>query len=351
MPNVKNRRIEVDGVGYRWSSIGNDGGIAISVGLDGDRSQAAGRRVVSNVPHNVLVLPSLVARLIRQAIAEGWNPNAPTPRSFHSPLAPPFLDAPDRRRRPREDPYDHDDHISAIRAAPDDDAPRLVYADWLLERGDPRGEFIILDCKVGKPDFTREEEQRRSAILAENEDRWLGPLSYVTRARFWRRGFIREVGLTRKERGVVAPAIGESRWWSVTTCEARASFLADQDIAHIVAMAPFDDLEVLRVELPVLELLLREGDGWVPRALEVYAAGVIATDVLAAVAAFPRLSHLKVAADLLPREALTFARPGLSLSVADPNADEADWDAARPAFDSVTILREVVRHFPVARRG
>ncbi|MEZ4237102.1 MAG: TIGR02996 domain-containing protein [Myxococcota bacterium] len=29
--------------------------------------------------------------------------------------------------------------LDAVRAAPDDDAPRLVYADRLLERGDPRG--------------------------------------------------------------------------------------------------------------------------------------------------------------------------------------------------------------------
>lgn len=34
----------------------------------------------------------------------------------------------------------------AIRANPDDDAPRLVYADLLSERGDPRGEFIALQC-------------------------------------------------------------------------------------------------------------------------------------------------------------------------------------------------------------
>jgi uncharacterized protein (TIGR02996 family) len=31
---------------------------------------------------------------------------------------------------------------NAILAAPDDDAPRLVYADWLEERGDPRAEFV-----------------------------------------------------------------------------------------------------------------------------------------------------------------------------------------------------------------
>jgi uncharacterized protein (TIGR02996 family) len=32
--------------------------------------------------------------------------------------------------------------LQAIVEDPDDDTPRLVYADWLEERGDPRGEFI-----------------------------------------------------------------------------------------------------------------------------------------------------------------------------------------------------------------
>lgn len=34
--------------------------------------------------------------------------------------------------------------LAAIEAAPDEDGPRLVYADWLQQRGDPRGEFIAL---------------------------------------------------------------------------------------------------------------------------------------------------------------------------------------------------------------
>lgn len=34
--------------------------------------------------------------------------------------------------------------LRAILAAPDDAAPRLVYADWLDERGDPRGDFVRL---------------------------------------------------------------------------------------------------------------------------------------------------------------------------------------------------------------
>jgi uncharacterized protein (TIGR02996 family) len=39
---------------------------------------------------------------------------------------------------------DDADLFAAMRAAPDDAGPRLVYADWLLSRGDARGELIVL---------------------------------------------------------------------------------------------------------------------------------------------------------------------------------------------------------------
>ena len=44
---------------------------------------------------------------------------------------------------------EEDAFIQAIVASPDDSAPRLVFADWLEERGDPRGEDIRLDCQMG----------------------------------------------------------------------------------------------------------------------------------------------------------------------------------------------------------
>src|SRR5439155_16650690 len=43
----------------------------------------------------------------------------------------------------------HDEaFLQAVLDAPDDDAPRLMYADWLTERGDPLGEFIRLQIEL-----------------------------------------------------------------------------------------------------------------------------------------------------------------------------------------------------------
>ena len=52
-----------------------------------------------------------------------------------------------------EDAFLHD-----ILAHPDDDAPRLIYADWLDEHNDPRGEFIRTQCALAQ---LSEEDPRR----------------------------------------------------------------------------------------------------------------------------------------------------------------------------------------------
>jgi uncharacterized protein (TIGR02996 family) len=40
--------------------------------------------------------------------------------------------------------------LHAVIEHPDDDGPRLVYADWLDEQGDPRGEFIRVQCELAR---------------------------------------------------------------------------------------------------------------------------------------------------------------------------------------------------------
>lgn len=64
----------------------------------------------------------------------------------------------------------HDDFMGSIIASPDDDAPRLVYADWLEEHGgEPeRAEFIRCQIELAKPlPQTGAAEARKAAnILA-----------------------------------------------------------------------------------------------------------------------------------------------------------------------------------------
>jgi len=74
--------------------------------------------------------------------------------------------------------------LAAIRAEPDDDAIRLIYADWLMERDDPsqveRGEFIRLQIERTRcvPGLTQAEDLRRREqfLLERNWKAWIEPL-------------------------------------------------------------------------------------------------------------------------------------------------------------------------------
>jgi uncharacterized protein (TIGR02996 family) len=67
--------------------------------------------------------------------------------------------------------------LRAIQATPTVVAPRLVYADWLEEQGDPRAEFLRLACALDAlsvPDRRAMEPGRSLQALAETlEPRWV----------------------------------------------------------------------------------------------------------------------------------------------------------------------------------
>jgi uncharacterized protein (TIGR02996 family) len=73
---------------------------------------------------------------------------------------------------------DHAAFLRAILDDPADDGPRLVYADWLEERGDPRGEFIRVQCTLARldgDDPRRAELDRREAtLLRQHGEAWRG---------------------------------------------------------------------------------------------------------------------------------------------------------------------------------
>jgi uncharacterized protein (TIGR02996 family) len=87
-----------------------------------------------------------------------------------------------------------------IRDAPDDDAPRLIYADWLDEHDQPdRAEFIRLQCALDRlpdDDPRRPELRERERLLSEaNEDRWTASLRPLVSAWEFRRGVVDRVSV------------------------------------------------------------------------------------------------------------------------------------------------------------
>ncbi len=98
--------------------------------------------------------------------------------------------------------------LEAVLGAEDgDDTPRLVYADWLSERGDPRGEFIHVQCALGrrlhgargrtwetaKPYSDQDPAvltKREKALLKNHQKAWVAPIRPYVRTWSWLRGFI-----------------------------------------------------------------------------------------------------------------------------------------------------------------
>jgi uncharacterized protein (TIGR02996 family) len=68
---------------------------------------------------------------------------------------------------------DRDALWAAVLAAPADDAPRLVYADWLDEHGEPvLAEFIRVQCKLARlpgPAVPLECQELRRPLLGQAE--------------------------------------------------------------------------------------------------------------------------------------------------------------------------------------
>jgi uncharacterized protein (TIGR02996 family) len=80
--------------------------------------------------------------------------------------------------------------LAAIRAAPADDAPRLVYADWLDEHGQPeRAEFIRVQCELARRD-TPVLRRREAELLAAHHDAFAGHLAAPGLRFRFERGFV-----------------------------------------------------------------------------------------------------------------------------------------------------------------
>jgi uncharacterized protein (TIGR02996 family) len=93
--------------------------------------------------------------------------------------------------------------LQAIFESPADDAPRLVYADWLDERAGPgdadRAEFIRVQIELARrrpadPQRPRLQE-RETALLLEHRSSWTrGLAAWARELAVFRRGFVAEVG-------------------------------------------------------------------------------------------------------------------------------------------------------------
>src|SRR5262249_26125220 len=119
-----------------------------------------------------------------------------------------------------EEPFVNEaDWLAAIRAAPDDDAPRLIFADWLEENGQAeRGELIRVQVELARRsprDHERAALAKRSAPLERPVVRdWVKalravfdrPKSRQFSSAICRRGFIERLSLNPHRPGLFSAA-------------------------------------------------------------------------------------------------------------------------------------------------
>ena len=84
----------------------------------------------------------------------------------------------------------------AIFAQPSADEPYLVYGDWLLEHGDPRGELVAVQVGLRAAPGDAELRARERVLLALHGTGWLGTLARDF-AGEWHLGFMRALVLPR----------------------------------------------------------------------------------------------------------------------------------------------------------
>jgi uncharacterized protein (TIGR02996 family) len=89
--------------------------------------------------------------------------------------------------------------LQTILEQPEADAPRLVFADWLEEQGDPLAELIRIQCELARIDERHPRYsplQSRERELREHfEPVWLGPIQELGLAGKFRRGLL-EISVT-----------------------------------------------------------------------------------------------------------------------------------------------------------
>ncbi len=147
-----------------------------------------------------------------------------------------------------------DELLGAIAADPDNDAPRLVYADWLATHGQgERAELIRLQCQMARLPQSdrrvRQLRQRSRQLLHRHQTEWLGvPASGTGELEVtWRRGFAEHVVLSRRSGRSSRRGLSQedalqrlSRWPLVRSLD-----LSRMSVPALAALAQLGQLEEL----------------------------------------------------------------------------------------------------------
>jgi uncharacterized protein (TIGR02996 family) len=165
--------------------------------------------------------------------------------------------------------------LRAISAAPDDDAPRLIFADWLEERCDPRGEFIRIQCCLASmPEDDRRRptlQEREYNLLNQHRATWEGPLRQICKVASitFQHGFPETIGISSAafltqgdqlfalapirgldlvdivSRGDMAAIAASPHLKNLTTLNLRGNYIRDEGVQALAASPHLKNLTTL----------------------------------------------------------------------------------------------------------
>lgn len=135
----------------------------------------------------------------------------------------------------------------AVFAAPADDGPRLVLADALQERGDPRGEFISLQLQNPR---AQRSERRMQKLLERHRTEFLRGLASAVMpdaTQQWERGFLSEASVVLSGDRVDTPDWATLKKLEVLFSGAPPLELASEHMRSLkeITLAPLEAVPVL----------------------------------------------------------------------------------------------------------
>jgi uncharacterized protein (TIGR02996 family) len=109
--------------------------------------------------------------------------------------------------------------LAAIASAPDDDGPRLVYADFLVEKGDPCGELIQL--QIARARAKGEKTKREEQLYKKHWRALLGALAPAVKGAVFERGFLVDCEAELRTEKQRAELVNHPLWSTVKKIESK----------------------------------------------------------------------------------------------------------------------------------
>lgn len=212
-----------------------------------------------------------------------------------------------------------------IAERPDDDSLKQVFADWLLEQGDPRGELIVLQLRDHAGQASAQDRARSAHLIRKFGARWLGPLAKVMGPSTYRfeRGFLAAGSVGNGQGDAHVLLLKDDLRWATVRELRPDGHLGPEAFAALLGAPRMKSLERLELGRDTLDRLQGAEVAWRLRALR-FKEPAIGSDDLRAIAALPGLTtvrrlELAIAVDLYGARELkrTLTRSALAERLTD----------------------------------